>query len=51
MTVESASRPGYSVPTVTEVKNGVGSYPLARDYIDFNRYWLCHPDSAFGYGH
>lgn len=51
MTVESASRPGYSVPTVTEVKNGVGSYPLARDYIDFNRLNLQHHlwKDIFGY--
>ncbi|OTA92249.1 hypothetical protein M434DRAFT_396604 [Hypoxylon sp. CO27-5] len=51
MTVDSASRPGYSVPTVTEVKNGVGSYPLARDYVDFNRLNLQHHlwKDIFGY--
>lgn len=35
--------PALSLPTVTEVKDGVGAYPLARDYVDFNRYdvsWL-----------
>ncbi|OTA58982.1 hypothetical protein K449DRAFT_467163 [Hypoxylon sp. EC38] len=51
MTVDSASRAGYSVPTVTEVKNGVGSYPLARDYVDFNRLNLQHHlwKDIFGY--
>ncbi len=38
MSAPAVSLPGYSVPTVTEVKDGVGAYPLARDYVDFNRY-------------
>ncbi|RYP68212.1 hypothetical protein DL771_006812 [Monosporascus sp. 5C6A] len=33
----SASSPVYTLPTVAEVKEGVGPYPLSRDFVDFNR--------------
>ncbi|RYP61548.1 hypothetical protein DL769_007648 [Monosporascus sp. CRB-8-3] len=47
----SAVSPGYTLPTVAEVKEGVGSYPLSRDFVDFNRLNLQHHlwKDIFGY--
>ncbi|KAH8589795.1 hypothetical protein B0O99DRAFT_636249 [Bisporella sp. PMI_857] len=51
MSASPVSYPSYSLPTVTEVKDGVGAYPLARDFVDFNRLNLQHHlwKDIFGY--
>ncbi|KAH6696446.1 hypothetical protein BKA61DRAFT_563504 [Leptodontidium sp. MPI-SDFR-AT-0119] len=43
--------PTQALPTVSDVKNGVGAYPLARDFVDFNRLNLQHHiwKDIFGY--
>ncbi|KAI1736261.1 hypothetical protein F4680DRAFT_432335 [Xylaria scruposa] len=51
MSQTAASHQRYSLPTATEVKDGVGEYPLSRDFIDFNRLNLQHHlwKDIFGY--
>jgi len=51
MSAPAVSLPGHSLPTVTEVKDGVGAYPLSRDFVDFNRLNLQHHlwKDIFGY--
>ncbi|KAK3311847.1 hypothetical protein B0H66DRAFT_575676 [Apodospora peruviana] len=52
MSAATATLPAaLPVPTVTEIKAGVGDYPLARDYVDYNRLNLQHHlwKDIFGY--
>ncbi|KAK3319751.1 hypothetical protein B0T19DRAFT_488015 [Cercophora scortea] len=51
MATLAASSVPVAVPTVTEIKDGVGEYPLARDYVDYNRLNLQHHlwKDIFGY--
>ncbi|TGJ84697.1 hypothetical protein E0Z10_g4082 [Xylaria hypoxylon] len=51
MSPTAVSLPKYTPPTVTEVRDGVGAYPLSRDFFDFNRLNLQHHlwKDIFGY--